>query len=51
MLVGRSTLVIQRVGLSLEQRVLVFDDGSLVGIVSPADVARVITRRQGLPKP
>ncbi|TMF83603.1 MAG: CBS domain-containing protein, partial [Chloroflexi bacterium] len=43
--------LIQRVGLSLEQRVLVFDNGSLVGIVSPADVARVMTLRQGLPKP
>jgi Zn-dependent protease/CBS domain-containing protein len=43
--------LIQRVGLSLEQRVLVFDNGSLVGIVSPADVARVMTLRQGPPKP
>src|SRR5438094_102274 len=43
--------LIQRVGLSLEQRVLVFDNGSLVGIVSPADVARVMTIRQGQPKP
>jgi len=43
--------LIQRVGLGLEQRVLVFDNGSLVGIVSPADVARVMTIRQGQPKP
>jgi len=40
-----STLI-HRVGLSLDQRVLVFDNGSLVGIVSPADVARVLAARQ-----
>jgi len=40
-----STLI-HRVGLSLDQRVLVFDSGSLVGIVSPADVARVLAARQ-----
>jgi Zn-dependent protease len=40
-----STLI-YRVGLGIEQRVLVFDDGNLVGIVSPADVARVLTIRQ-----
>jgi Zn-dependent protease/CBS domain-containing protein len=38
--------LIQRVGGALEQRVLVFDNGQLVGIVSPADVARVLTLRQ-----
>jgi Zn-dependent protease/CBS domain-containing protein len=38
--------LIQRVGSGLEQRVLVFDNGSLVGILSPADVARVLTVRQ-----
>ena len=41
--------LIQRVGLGLDQRVLVFEGGNLVGIVSPADVARVITVRQTLP--
>jgi Zn-dependent protease/CBS domain-containing protein len=40
-----STLI-HRVGLSLDQRVLVFDTGNLVGIVSPADVARVLAHRQ-----
>jgi Zn-dependent protease/CBS domain-containing protein len=40
--------MIQRVGAGLEQRVLVFDGGQLVGIVSPADIARVLTVRQGL---
>ena len=43
-----STLI-HRVGLGLEQRVLVFDNGSLVGIVSPADVARVLASRQSQP--
>jgi len=38
--------MIQRVGGGLDQRVLVFDGGQLVGIVSPADVARLITLRQ-----
>jgi Zn-dependent protease/CBS domain-containing protein len=38
--------LIQRVGSALEQRVLVFDNGSLVGILSPADVARILTLRQ-----
>ena len=40
--------LIQRIGAGLEQRVLVFDAGQLVGIVSPADVARVLTVRQAL---
>lgn len=40
--------LIQRVGMGLEQRVLVFDGGQLVGIVSPADIARVLTVRQAL---
>lgn len=34
--------LIQRVGSGIEQRVLVFDNGALVGIVSPADVGRVL---------
>ena len=41
--------LIQRVGGGLEQRVLVFDNGSLVGIVSPADIARVLALRQPSP--
>ena len=40
--------LIQRIGAGLEQRVLVFDRGELVGIVSPADVARVLALRQSL---
>jgi CBS domain-containing protein len=40
--------LIQRIGRGLDQRVLVFDGGSLVGIVSPADIARVLTVRQSL---
>lgn len=40
--------MIQRIGGALNQRVLVFDAGQLVGIVSPADVARVLTVRQAL---
>jgi len=39
--------LIERVGLGLEKRVLVFDDGRLVGILSPIDVARLLTMRQG----
>src|SRR5262245_28954648 len=38
--------LIQRIGDAIEQRVLVFDGGQLVGILSPADVARVIAARQ-----
>lgn len=38
--------LIQRVGTSLDQRVLVFDNGRLVGIVSPVDVARLLAIRQ-----
>ena len=48
-----STLI-HRVGLSLDQRVLVFESGNVVGIVSPADVARVLAHRQaqaGGPRP
>jgi Zn-dependent protease/predicted transcriptional regulator len=40
-----STLI-QRIGGAIEQRVLVFDNGQLVGIVSPADVARVLAVKQ-----
>lgn len=38
--------LIQRIGGALDQRVLVFDSGQLVGIISPADIARVLTVRQ-----
>lgn len=40
--------LIERIGASMDQRVLVFDQGNLVGILSPADVARVLTVRQTL---
>ncbi len=40
--------LIERVGTAMDQRVLVFDHGSLVGIVSPADLARVLAVRQTL---
>ena len=40
--------LIERIGTALDQRVLVFDGGQLVGIVSPVDVARVLTVRQSL---
>ena len=40
--------LLQRIGPGLEQRVLVFDKGQLVGIVSPADVARLLAVRQTL---
>ncbi len=43
--------LIQRIGAQLEQRVLVFDNGALVGILSPADVARVLTVRQTISEP
>src|SRR5207245_9983993 len=38
--------MIQRVATGLDQRVLVFDGGQLVGIVSPVDEARVLAARQ-----
>ncbi|HEV2218274.1 MAG TPA: site-2 protease family protein [Candidatus Dormibacteraeota bacterium] len=38
--------LIERIGAAIENRVLVFDQGRLVGIVSPVDVARLITVRQ-----
>lgn len=40
--------MVQRVAAGLDQRVLVFDNGQLVGIVSPADITRVLTVRQTL---
>ena len=42
------SLMLQRVGVGLDQRVLIFDSGQLVGIVSPADIARVLAARQTL---
>jgi Zn-dependent protease/CBS domain-containing protein len=40
--------LLERLGAAFDQRVLVFDQGRLVGIVSPADVARILTVRQTL---
>ena len=41
--------LIERIGAAIDKRVLVFDQGGqLVGIVSPADVARVLAVRQQL---
>ena len=38
--------LIERVGAAIENRVLVYDQGRLVGILSPVDVARLIAVRQ-----
>jgi Zn-dependent protease len=38
--------LMERLGVGLDQRVLVFDNGQLVGILSPADVARVLSLKQ-----
>jgi CBS domain-containing protein len=38
--------LMERLGRGLDQRVLVFDNGQLVGILSPTDVARVVSARQ-----
>jgi Zn-dependent protease/predicted transcriptional regulator len=40
--------LLQRIGAALDQRVLVFDGGQLVGIVSPVDVAKVLAVKQTL---
>jgi CBS domain-containing protein len=40
--------LIQRLGSALDQRVLVFDNDQLVGILSPADIARLMSIRQTL---
>jgi Zn-dependent protease/predicted transcriptional regulator len=40
--------LLKRLGSKLEHRVLVFDSGKLVGILSPADVVRIVTVRQAL---
>lgn len=38
--------MIQRLGGTIDQRVLVFNKGELAGIISPADIARLLTVRQ-----
>ncbi len=38
--------LIERAGSALENRALVYDNGELVGIVSPVDIARLLTARQ-----
>jgi CBS domain-containing protein len=43
--------MIQRLGGAVDQRVLVFDKGELAGIISPADIARLLTIRQRLSGP
>jgi Zn-dependent protease/CBS domain-containing protein len=41
-------VVLRRAGESINKRLLVFDGGQLVGIVSPADVSRLLARRQAV---
>ncbi len=41
-------VLVERVGQALENRALVFDNGQLVGIVSPVDIARLLTSRGAL---
>jgi Zn-dependent protease/predicted transcriptional regulator len=43
-------VLIERAGPRLENRALVYDNGTLVGIVSPVDIARLLTARQA-PRP
>jgi CBS-domain-containing membrane protein len=40
--------LVDRIGNALEYRVLVFDRDQLVGILSPVDIARLLTARQAL---
>jgi Zn-dependent protease/predicted transcriptional regulator len=40
------SVMLKRIGPALQRRVLVFDGNDLVGIVSPADIARLLTVRQ-----
>lgn len=40
------TSVLDRVGADLQKRVLVYDGDQLVGIVSPADIARLLQQRR-----
>jgi Zn-dependent protease len=42
--------LVERAGARLERRVLVFDGTQLVGIISPADIARILTLRQAMAK-
>ena len=43
--------VVERLGSSLDRRVLVLDDGKLVGILSPNDLTRILTVRQAMGSP
>lgn len=43
--------MVERVGADLDRRVLVMDNGNLVGIVSPNDLARIISIRQAVRSP
>jgi Zn-dependent protease len=43
--------LLQRVGSVLDRRVLVFDGQTLVGILSPADIGRILTLRQAVAAP
>jgi len=38
--------MIEHLGGTIDQRVLVFNKGELAGIISPADIARLLTIRQ-----
>jgi Zn-dependent protease/predicted transcriptional regulator len=40
--------VLDRVGPAFDRRVLVFNDGQVVGIISPADVARLVALRRAM---
>lgn len=43
--------MVERVGADLDRRVLVIDNGNLVGIVSPNDLARIVSIRRALRTP
>lgn len=43
--------MVERVGANLDCRVLVIDNGKLGGIVSPTDLARIISVRQATRSP
>jgi Zn-dependent protease/CBS domain-containing protein len=40
--------LVERIGGAMDQRILVFDQGKLVGIVAPIDLARLLSVRQTL---
>jgi Zn-dependent protease len=42
------SMLLARAGSQLDKRVLVFDGDRLVGIVSPADIARILTLKQAV---